>query len=367
MTDSRVENLAKILVQYSTDVQPGQRVAIYGSPLAAPLVREVYREVLRAGGYPYALIELDGLEEILFEVANDDQLNHVSCLEEMVCGEFEVLVSILGQANTRNLSSADPEKQRIRARAHSDLMETYMRRSASKELKWCLTMYPTNAYAQDAEMSLAEFEDYVYSTTYADTEDPVGEWRKISAMQQRLVDWLVGKKHVEVKSPNCDLTLSIEGRTFENADGTHNMPSGEIFTGPVEDSVNGWIHFTYPAVTQGREVDGIALTFENGRVVEATAQKNEAFLLSQLDTDEGARYVGEFAIGTNKKIDHFIKSILFDEKIGGTIHMAVGAGYPETGSQNKSAIHWDMICEMKDGGEIRVDGELFYRSGEFVI
>jgi aminopeptidase len=228
-------------------------------------------------------------------------------------------------------------------------------------------MFPTNAFAQDAEMSLEEFEDYVYRTTYADTGDPIAAWQAVHDRQQRLVDWLKGKKDVVVKGPNVDMTLSIDGRTFINSDGKHNMPSGEIFTGPVEDSVNGWVRFTYPAVTHGREVEGIELRFEDGRVVEATAEKNEAFLLSQLDTDPGARYLGEWAIGTNEMIDRFIRNILFDEKIGGTIHMAVGAGYPETGSQNKSAVHWDMICDMRDGGQILVDGELFYDSGEFRI
>jgi aminopeptidase len=216
-------------------------------------------------------------------------------------------------------------------------------------------------------MSLADFEDYVYGAMFADAEDAVAAWQTIHDEQQRLVDWLQGKRRVEVKGPNVDLTLSIDGRTFVNSDGHHNMPSGEIFTGPVEDSANGWVRFTYPAVTAGREVDGIELRFEQGRVVAATAAKNEDFLLSQLDSDAGARYLGEWAIGTNRKINRYIKNILFDEKIGGTIHMAVGAGYPETGSRNESAIHWDMICDMRDGGEIRVDDELLYRAGEFLI
>jgi aminopeptidase len=189
----------------------------------------------------------------------------------------------------------------------------------------------------------------------------------IRKQQQRLVDWMVGKRQVVARGPNVDMRLSIDGRTFENADGRKNMPSGEIFTGPVEDSVNGWVRFTYPAVDYGREMDGIEFQFENGKVVKATAEKNEEFLLAQLDTDEGARYLGEWAIGTNKKINRFIKNILFDEKIGGTIHMAVGSGYPETGSKNKSAIHMDLICDMREGGQIFVDDELIYESGEFII
>ena len=367
MSDSRIENLAKILVQYSTKIQAKDRVGIYGGVAAEPLLRAVYREVLRAGGYPYLLVSLTGLDYIFFSEASDDQLTHVNKFDEMIRSEFEALIGVQSQVNTRDLSNIDPEKQSLRSKAYAPLLEIYLKRGAAKELKWCGTMYPTDAYAQDAEMSLQEFEDYVYSTTYADSQDPIAAWQAIHDMQQRLVDWLVGKKEVVVKGPSVDLKLSIEGRTFENADGENNMPSGEIFTGPVEDSVEGWVRFSYPAVTQGREVEGVELFFEKGKVVKATAEKNEAFLLSQLDTDPGSRYLGEWAIGTNKKINRFIKNILFDEKIGGTIHMALGAGYPETGSKNKSAIHWDMICDMRDGGQIFVDDELFYESGEFKI
>ncbi|NIM94315.1 MAG: aminopeptidase [Anaerolineales bacterium] len=373
MIDPRVENLAKILVRYSTKVQPKDHVAIIGSPLAEPLIKALFGEVLKAGGYPYPFMGLellrgmDGLDEILFKEASDDQLKHVLRTDEMIFREFEVMFSIRSQGNTRELMNVDPSRQNLRKKARTEIVQAYLDRTATGEFRWCGTLFPTTAYAQDAEMSLSEFEDYVFSTTYADTDDPVGAWNAIHDEQQKLVDWLVGKKEVVVKGPNVDLTLSVEGRPFINSDGTLNMPSGEIYTGPVEDSTNGWVRFTYPAVLEGREVDGIELRFEEGRVVEASAEKNEAFLLAMLNTDPGARYVGEWAIGTNKKINRFIKAILFDEKIGGTFHMAVGFGFPHTGSKNRSAIHWDMICDMRDGGEIYVDGELFYRSGEFLI
>jgi aminopeptidase len=234
-------------------------------------------------------------------------------------------------------------------------------------LRWCGTLFPTNAYAQDADMSLTEFEDFVYQTMYADVDDPVGRWKEIHKRQQLWVDWLKDKRHVRVKGPHVDLSLSIEGRPFINSDGRRNMPSGELFTSPVEESVSGWVEFTFPAVYQGRQVEGVHLEFEEGRAVKASAKKNEAFLLEMLNSDPGARYLGEWAIGTNYMIDRFIKNILFDEKIGGTFHLALGRGYPETGSGNESAIHWDMICDMRDGGEIIVDDELFYQSGEFKI
>ena len=216
-------------------------------------------------------------------------------------------------------------------------------------------------------MSLLEYEDFVYGATFADQPDPVQCWQEIHETQQKLIEWLAGKEQVVVRGPNIDLSLSIAGRTWMNSDGRRNMPSGEIFTGPVEDSVNGWVNFTYPAIRQGREVEGVRLKFEAGKVVDARAEKNEEYLISQLDSDPGARYLGEFAIGTNYKIQRFTKSILFDEKIGGTLHMAVGAGYPETGSKNRSSVHWDFICDMRQESEVWVDDELFYKNGEFQV
>lgn len=373
MTDRRVVNLARILVEYSTRVGPGDRVAIIGSPLAAPLIREVFRQALRAGAHPYPFLGLelmrglDGLAEIFFQEANEDQLTHVLRTDDMIMRQFEVMISIRSQGNTRALSNVDPARQAVWKRARADLMRIYRQRGAKGELRWCGTLYPTAAHAQDAEMSLEEFEDYVYGATFADSDDPITEWRRIHEQQQRLVDWLKGKRQVVVRGPNVDLQLSIEGRTFINSDGTHNMPSGEIFTGPVEDSAEGWVRFTYPAVLDGREVSGVELRFEKGRVVEAKAEKNAGYLQQMLEVDAGARYLGEFAVGTNKRINRFIKNILYDEKIGGTIHMALGSGYPRTGSKNESAIHWDMICDMRPDGEIYVDGELFYRGGEFLV
>ncbi len=367
MTDTRVERLAAVLVRYSTNIQPGDLVAISGMPEAEPLLLAVYEEVLGAGGQPQMLVALPGAEEAFYRLASDEQLEFISPLRRLVIERYDATISVRSDRNTRELSSIDPARQSRHRRAMMPLMKTYMERGASGELKWCGTQYPTASYAQEADMSLREYEDFVYAACFCDREDPVACWQEVHDMQQRLVDWLKGKREVKVVGPNADLTLSIEGRTFINSDGHNNMPSGEIFTGPVEDSAEGWVRFTYPAITGGREVEGIELWFEKGRVVKATAKKSEEYLLQMLDTDPGARYLGEFAIGTNDGIQRFTKNILFDEKIGGSFHMAVGAGYPETGSKNESAIHWDMICDMRDGGEIYVDGELFYRRGEFVI
>ena len=374
MSDARLRNLASVLVEYSTNIQPRDRVAILAQPVAMPLIEEIYSAVLNAGGYPYYLVgglrarvETDNLAYLLFTQGTDDQIAHVHQFEKKIREEFEGMIFIYSQENTRALSNVSPEKQSARAKAFADVTKIYQERSASGDLKWVISLYPTQAYAQDAEMSLEEFEDYVYGTTFADIEDPVGAWNAIHAEQQRLIDWLKGKRELEISGPNIDLRLSIEDRGFINSDGHKNMPSGEIYTSPIEDSAEGWVRFSYPAIRESREVDGIELTFDKGKVVKATAEKNEDYLHAMLDTDEGARYLGEFAIGTNKRINKFIKSILFDEKIGGTIHMALGYGFLEAGSKNESAIHWDMICDMREGGQIAADGEIFYDSGEFSI
>jgi aminopeptidase len=375
MNDPRINKLAKLLVNYSTKVEPKDLVAITALTPATPLVQELFRETLRSGGYPYFLSRgfppyVPGLEnnsEIFFKAANDDQLKHVDLFFNKVVEEFDVLISVLSFSNKRNIANVDPSRISQRKLAHSEVTNTLFKRAASGELRRVLTLFPTQGYAQDAEMSLAEFEEYVFSTMYIDADDPVARWQNIHNTQQRIVDLLAGKSKLEIKGPNVDLIMSIEGRTFINCAGEGNIPDGEIFTGPVEESVNGWIRFTYPDYVTGREISGIELQFKDGKVEKASATKNEDALLEGLDTDAGARYVGELGIGTNERVNRRIKAILFDEKIGGTIHLALGHGYPGTGSKNESAIHWDMLCDMKDGGQILVDDELFYESGEFII
>ncbi len=367
MADPRVEKLAATLVNYCTSVRPGDWVLVRGHVTAMPLVQEVIQQVVRAGGNPTIMLENDEFTDAFLQQANTEQLAWVSPLDEVMAKQLDVRIVITGANNTRTLTGVDPHKQQIYQSARRKYMETYMQRSAVGEHRWVGTLYPCQAYAQEADMSLREYEDFVFAATYADQPDPVKCWRDIHDRQQLLVDWLKGKELVEVRGPNIDLNLSITGRTFINSDGKRNMPSGEIFTGPVEDSVNGWVRFSYPAIRDGREVEGVEFEFKAGKVARATAQKNEAYLLSQLASDEGASYLGEFAVGTNYQIQRFTKSILYDEKIGGTVHMAVGAGYPETGSRNRSGVHWDFICDMRHNSEIRVDGELFYKDGQFTI
>ena len=367
MADPRVEKLADILVNYSVAVQPGDNVALLGYLETRPLLVETYRQVIRAGGHPIVLWQDSAMQEIFFKEGNDAQLTNIAAPLKHIIEHYDCLISLWGNDNTRNLANIDPAKMQLNSQAEGEISKIMMARSAAGDVRWVGGMFPTPAYAQEADMSLSEYEDFVYGACYADKEDPVAEWNRIHDEQQVLIDWLEGKEQVRVKGPNADFTLSIAGRTFINSDGRHNMPSGEIFTSPVDDSANGWVRFTYPAIYAAREVEGIELKFENGRIVEATAKKNEAFLISVLDTDEGSRNLGEFAIGTNNGIQKFTKSILFDEKIGGSIHLAVGMAFPEANGINESAVHWDMICDMRDGGKIWVDDELFYDSGEFMI
>jgi aminopeptidase len=367
MTDPRVETVAKILVDYSVGVRPNQLVRINGAPEGAPLILAVYQQVLERGAHPFLQVGLEGAEELLYAYASDGQLDYVPPFMRDVIEQIDTNISIWTDVNTKQFTNADPAKQSRRAVAMRPLSDRLLERAAKKELRWTGTAYPTQAFAQDAEMSLREFEDFVYKACLVHEPDPIRAWKKISKKQQRIADWLNKARQIHVVGPDTDLKLEVTGRKWENCDGHENFPDGEIFTGPIEDSVNGYIRYTYPACDFGREVEDVRLQFEDGRVIKATAAKNEQFLLKMLDSDKGARYVGEFALGTNHGIQRFTKNILFDEKIGGTIHLALGKGYPETGSKNKSAIHWDMVCDLRDGGEVRVDGTLFLKDGKILI
>jgi aminopeptidase len=367
MNDPRIKKLADLLVNYSIGVKSGEKVVVSAPVQAEPLIKEIYKKVLLAGGYPLLIVSIADEEEMFFRYASDDQLRFIHEPSKMIMETYDARIAIIAAANTKALSHVDADKMVIRSQATRELSQTFMDRSATGTLKWTVSLFPTQAHAQDAEMSLGDYEDFVYRACLPDLADPIGYWKTFSARQQKVVDWLKGKHDVHLTAPGTDLHLSITGRIFENCDGKKNMPDGEVFTGPVENSVNGQVYFSYPAIYSGREVSGVRLWFENGRVVKASAEKNEEFLLKTLDTDTGARSVGEFAIGTNESIDRFTGEILFDEKIGGSFHMALGAGYPETGSQNESAIHWDMICDLRHDGEIYVDDLLLSKDGHFTL
>lgn len=367
MSDARVDSMARILINYSAEIGPGDRVLIEATTAAEPLAEALYRHALIAGGHPHLQLELPEQDLLLYELANNAQLDFVPPLRKLAYETFESRFRIHSLLNPRGLSAVDPKRVGRRQKALAGLIETQMRRGAHENFRWVTTLFPTTGYAGEAGMSLAEYEDFVYRACHADAPDPVAYWNKVRAEQAKMIERIHGHSQITLRGPNVDLSLSIKERVFVNSCGKHNMPDGEIYTGPVEDSVQGWVRFTYPALYQGSAVEGIELTFAGGRVEKAIATKNESYLLEMLNADAGSRYLGEFAIGTNFEINRFTGNILFDEKIGGTFHMALGAGYPETGSKNKSAIHWDMICDMRTDAEIAVDGEVIYRNGRFVF
>ncbi|KTB47538.1 aminopeptidase [Dehalogenimonas alkenigignens] len=367
MQDPRVEKLADLLVNYSVAVKKGDRVAIFAPDAARPLADALFVETLKAGGFPIAMAWPAQTAELLFKYGTREQIEYVHEPMAHITEKYDVRISVLAEENTRHLSRVDPQKMTWHSAARRHLVKTMMQRSAAGEFRWTVAPYPTNAMAQDADMSLSDYADFLFGACMPDLSDPVGYWKKFSADQQRVVDWLKGKKTVHITAPETDIKFSIEDRSWVNCDGKRNMPDGEVFTGPVEDSAEGRVYFSYPAIHQGHEITGVRLWFEKGKCVRATAEKNEDYLNKILDTDAGARCLGELAIGTNKGIKSFTREILFDEKIGGSFHMALGAGIPETGSKNESAIHWDMVCDLRQGGQITVDGKLLYKNGEFVI
>jgi aminopeptidase len=328
----------------------------------------VYQAALKAGAQAFTYIHMVNEDSLAIEATDNlELLATVNPMLKLMYDTCDAIVRIEASENPRALSGYAAEAQQARSKAAFGLLAIQMEREGSGVLRRCTTQFPTQAYAQAAGMSLSQYENFVFEACKVHLADPVAAWLEMEEKQQQLVNYLAGKQQLHVRGDNIDLQMSIAGRIFENASGKANFPDGEIFTGPVENSVNGWVKFTYPAYYRGNEVLGVELTFEDGLVSKATAAKNESFLLSTLDTDAGARRLGEFAIGTNADIQRFTGSILFDEKIGGTVHMAVGQGYPKTGSTNSSAVHWDMICDMRDGGEILVDGELFYKNGKFLV
>jgi aminopeptidase len=367
LRDPRADNLAKILVGYSTRVQEGDKVVIDGESAAEPLLLAIYEETLKAGGHPMLNVGIDGQSASYFKLASDAQLDWVSPIAEWMVDNADVRISVGASTNTRELSAVPPERQTRRQAATGELMSRAMKRSAEGSYRWCYTLYPTAAYASEAEMSLADYADFYFGACLADDAEPLSAWKRASEECKRLAGWIEGREEVHVTAPGTDIRLGIAGRRFIPCDGEHNMPDGEFFTGPVEDSVEGEVTFHLPAVIGGREVSGVRLRFEAGRVVDAGAERGEEFLIQLLDTDDGARRLGELGIGTNYAIDRGTREVLLDEKIGGTVHMAVGASYPESGGKNESAVHTDLVCDLRLGGKLEVDGTVMQQDGKFVV
>jgi aminopeptidase len=358
--DERLMKLARVLVDYSVEAGEGEQVLVTGGAAAEPLVKEVYTRLLQVGAIPIPQVALPGMQELFFEHAKEVHYEKTPPVIHSLYEGVDAVISIMAPHNTRALAGVDPRKQQALGKRDKAVQDLVIGRE-----RWTLTLYPTQALAQESEMGLEEYEEFVFEAMALGEDDPVRYWLQKAEEQGRLIERLERAREVRIVGPGTDLTLSIEGRRFMNGDGRHNMPCGEIFTGPVEDSANGEIHFSVPVAVAGREVSGVRLSFEEGRVVEASAEKGEEYLNSMLDADEGARYLGELGIGTNYGISRATKNILFDEKLGGTVHLAIGRSYEKTGGKNDSSVHWDLICDLREGGELYADGELVGKDGVF--
>jgi len=367
MADERIKKMAKLLVNYSLRIKEGDYLLVEGSDIAQPLIREVYREAIKKGANVDVEVAIQGINEIFYKEANDQQLSFKNPRHKFMVDHYDAMLSLWGGHNEKALTNIDSGKIQKASAAGSENFNKMLDKIATGELRWCGTQFPTNASAQEASMSLEEYEDFVYGAMLLDSDNPAEEWKKISEKQEKICQYLDTKKSIHIKSKDTDLRMSISGRKWINCDGKENFPDGEVFTTPIEDSVEGYIRFSFPGIEMGKEIEDIRLEFSKGKVVKASASKGEDLLLSLLETDEGASYLGEIAIGTNYGIQTFTKNMLFDEKIGGTVHAAIGAAPKETGGKNESGIHWDMICDMRTGGEIYADGELIYKDGKFIV
>jgi len=361
----RLRRFAEVVVGYCGGVEPDDLVVLQGTMNVEPLIEQLYAAVLRAGGSPATRV-MPELGELLLTEGSEEQIQWLTPGEREDIEQTDVWIVVEAPSNTKELTAVDPERQALRQRARSSLRERYLERALNGDLRWVLTAFPTNAAAQDAEMSLAEYEEFVYGSALLDADDPVARWREFSGELRRVVEFLSPKQELRFVTEGTDITFAVGGRTWVAADGHENFPDGEVFTAPHDESTDGVIAFTYPAVFEGRQVDDVRLRFRGGEVVEATASRGEDFLQEMVALDDGARRVGELAFGLNDAVSVFTRNILFDEKIGGTMHLALGSAYPECGGTNRSALHWDMICDLRSGSEVYADGELVYRDGRFL-
>jgi aminopeptidase len=366
VTDPRVDRLADLIVDYSLELDEGQVVRLDGFEVAAPFVLALYRAALAAGAHPYTRLSFSGLLEILLEHGSGEQVDYISPLQWNEIEQLDALVTIWSEANTRSLSRVDPARHARLIGSHRKLSNRRWERISKGEMRWCGTLFPTHAHAQEAEMSLTDYEDFVFASCHVHEEDAAAHWRTTAIELEARARELASVRELRIVGPDTDLRLGVEARSWLAADGHYNLPDGEVFTSPVETETEGEIRYTFPAIYHGREVEDVRLRFEEGRVVAAEAAHGGDYLDSLLDMDDGARTLGEVAFGLNYEIDRFTRNILFDEKIGGTMHLALGSGFPQTGGQNISGLHWDMICDLRDEGEVYADGELVWKDGRFL-
>jgi len=360
-----LSKLADIITGYSVEIKEGDLVMVQSSILSAPLIEKIYENLIVKGANVEIKLEPENISDIYFKYASEKQLKYVSPVRKYSIEKIDIFISIWADYNTKNMNNVDPGRMATRVAANAELNKIFMEREAKGELQWTLAPYPTQAMAQEAGMSFIDYRDFVYGTLFLDKDNPIEEWKKLSVKQEKIADYLNKKSELRFVGEDTDLTLSTKGRKWINCDGKKNLPDGEVFTGPIEDSANGKIRFTYPGIYMGKEIEDIKLTFKDGEVIDAKAAKGGDLLKKLLEID-GAKRIGEIAIGTNYGVQRFTKNMLFDEKMGGTMHLALGRAIPESGGKNFSSIHWDILKDMKNG-KIYADGEVFYENGKFLI
>jgi aminopeptidase len=364
--DPRLTTLADLLCRYSLEVGEGDTVLIDGPPLAQPLFVELVRKVTELGAHPMVRPRLERVQAAFLAEAGEEQLRAVTRLDQIEVEAPTRALSIWGQRNNRFASGIDPNRQAIRSAATRPLFERFFEREAAGDVRWCGTAFHCDAAAQGTGMSLTEWEDFVYSAGHLLDPNPIAFWEAQSARQAEIAERLQQVRELRILGEDTDLTIDVSGRLWMNADGHQNFPDGEVFTSPVEVSTRGHIAFSLDAPYHGNDVTGVRLWFEDGKVVREEATKGERYLSQMLDMDEGARYLGEVAFGMNDEIQQSTRNVAFDEKIGGTAHVALGASFPEAGGTNRSGLHWDIVCDLRSGGEVYGDGELIARDGRFL-
>ena len=360
------EKYAKLLVNYSLELKPGDKFLISSTYLAEDLLKAIYKEALTAGAHPEFRVALNGTEKIFYDNASEKQLATASPIIEYAVENYEAWVSVSAPFNMKELQGVDAKKKQTVGISRTKINQTITRRSVDGSFKWSYCVFPADSAAQECGMSLSEYQDFVFSACFLYDDDPIAKWCELRDNQQKIVDFLNTKEQIRYVGNDIDISFSCAGREWINSAGTNNMPSGEVFTSPVEDSVNGHVRFSYPGFYFGEQIEDIRLEVKDGLVVKWQAAEGKD-LLDKIFEIPGARRFGEVAVGTNKGIKKFTKNMLFDEKIGGTIHMAVGDAFPEAGGKNESAIHWDMLADMTGGGQIFADDELVYENGDFII
>lgn len=371
MRDERIERWANVLVNYSLQAKPKQHAVIMAEMEALPLVEASYEKLLQAGAIAEVFFTSRSLTEVLFSNASEEQLKTCPPVSLYLAQTCDLYLSISAESNSKLLSGIDPKKQAIFSSSRMPIMQAILDRAAKSEVKWVYTHFPTGSAAQDAEMGTREYEEFVFSLGNLNRDNPIEHWKSVEEEQQKLIDFLEKKESLRFQNKDgTDLSVNIAGMKWVNCCGKINFPDGEIYTGPnlssKDGGVNGIARFSLPTLYRNVEVHDIELKFQHGKVIEANASKGQDFLREMVAQDEGAKFVGEIAIGTNYEMNKITKNILFDEKFGGTFHLALGKGYPQTGNCNQSGLHWDIIFDLRNGGSIEADGELFYENGKFL-